>query len=461
MKTEFKKLTDIGKHKYLRVDTEYWFWYDIVNEKINNYVLLKDIFKFVNGSVQTSNYVDEITTIPYVRISDLDYRHGISTEDFIYLSEDVSINKEKILRNDDIIFTTIGSVGKVSLCEKAVDGTFSNNTVVLRSDSLDSIEKKYYEKLLQTDFYKQYSYMIASHKVQPNLQPYDLSNIRIPIVSKEEMANFVSSISPSEKKIDALFKKIRPVQEIIDESFRVRFGLDYTRFNELNSIKRYTSSLSAFSNNPDLRFSAKFHRSAGDYVVSELMRIPHKKIKKFLKEPIILGASVSPSNFDERGHAYYISMASIKTYEVVLDDTQLLSEEYYDKYGYKDVKPGDIIIARSGVAIGKTALVKEEFDGVFADFTMRIRLKNYNTQFAYYYFRSKYFQYLIEIYKKGCQNQNIFPIVMQEFPLIDISLEEQQKFVDQIEEEINKQNKIRDNINSLRDSMDDYLKFTV
>lgn len=97
----------------------------------------------------------------------------------------------------------------------------------------------------------------------------------------------------------------------------------------------------------------------------------------------------------------------------------------------------------------------EDTKAVFADFTMRIRLQNYNKKFAYYYMRSTYFQYLVEIYKKGLgNNTNIFPIVIQEFPLPDISLEEQQRIVDEIKVEIDKQEEIKSQISVLRAEID-------
>ena len=69
--------------------------------------------------------------------------------------------------------------------------------------------------------------------------------------------------------------------------------------------------------------------------------------------------------------------------------------------------------------------------------------------------RSTYFQYLVEIYKKGLgNNTNIFPIVVQEFPLPDLSLAEQQKIVDAIQLEIDKQNEIKNQIATLRGEID-------
>ena len=60
-----------------------------------------------------------------------------------------------------------------------------------------------------------------------------------------------------------------------------------------------------------------------------------------------------------------------------------------------------------------------------------------------------------EIYKKGLgNNTNIFPIVIQDFPLIDISLDEQQRIVDEIHSEIAKQEDIKKQIADLRNQID-------
>ena len=195
--------------------------------------------------------------------------------------------------------------------------------------------------------------------------------------------------------------------------------------------------------------------------MNQLAEITTKKIKHFLEEPIVLGASISPGDYSEEGTFKYISMATIKNWCFDGESANIVSDDYAEAKKTKTVKKDDIIMARSGEGtIGKVALItSDEVDGIFADFTMRIRLKNYNPEFAYYYFRTEYFQYLIEIYKKGLgNNTNIFPIVVQEFPLIDISLEEQQRIVDEIHYEISKQDEIRKEISELRLQIDQIIE---
>ena len=297
-------------------------------------------------------------------------------------------------------------------------------------------------------------------KGYPTINEKDLKTLKFQknIINKlEDCQELISQeISFVEKSIEKKSKGIVSTQKIIDSILGERFSFDYEKFNNLKTIKLYSATPSSYSNNPDLRFSAKFHRPAGEYVEKELRRISKKRFKHYLSEPIVLGASIAPSDCCEDGEFCYISMATIKTWEFDKDSANIVSNSYSEAKKEKCVCKNDIIMARSGEGtIGKVALIEDDINAIFCDFTMRIRLKNYNSKFVYFYMRSTYFQYLVEIYKKGLgNNTNIFPIVLQEFPLPDISLTEQQKIVDAIQLEIDKQNKIKEQIVALRNKID-------
>ena len=230
--------------------------------------------------------------------------------------------------------------------------------------------------------------------------------------------------------------------------------MDIEKLCELQKEKYNSLTLSDFANNKDMRNSCKFHCKSTQYAYNELKSRFCTKIKDFISEPIVLGASISPSDYDENGEYYYLSMATVKNWHFNKEDALTVSQEYQKSNISKYIQKNDIIITRSGVAIGKVALIQDDIDAIFADFTMRIRLKNYNHLFAYYYFRSAFFQELIHTHKKGLQNKNIFPVQIQEFPIPDIGLEEQQKIVDEIQSKINEQNKIKNKIEELRNSID-------
>ena len=201
----------------------------------------------------------------------------------------------------------------------------------------------------------------------------------------------------------------------------------------------------------DLRFGVRFHRTSGNFVENELSRITEKRIKDYITVPIMTGKSISPQDYDENGSVGYVSMADISSWYFNYEKIRCVNNQYLIKNSSKRprgekesyslyLQAGDILMIRSGEgSIGKVAYLEESIDAVFSDFIIRIRLTNYNSLFAYYYFRTTYFQYLIEVYKKGLgNNTNIFPAVLQNFPLPELKLAEQDKISNEIKKQFNK-----------------------
>ena len=319
--------------------------------------------------------------------------------------------------------------------------------------------------LLRTIFYNDLMAISRQGKGYPTLKEEDLFTLRfdkktIDKLEKKE-TQIVSQIEPIEKNIKKLKSQIKEPQEIINKVFAREFGFDLEKFEKLKKINHYYLDLFSFGNNIDIRQSVKFHRDAGYFVNQESKKVTNKKVKNFISEQIVLGKSVSPKDYDENGDYYYVSMANIKNWKFENEDSKLVSVEYSSKNKNKTVAKNDILIARSGEGtIGKVALIDDEdLQGIFADFTMRIRLENYNQLFAYYYFRSEYFQYLVEVNKKGLgNNTNIFPSQIQEFPMIDISLKEQQKIVDEIKTELDNQEEYKKKIANERNKIDEIIE---
>ncbi|MCL2819236.1 MAG: hypothetical protein FWD38_00165 [Oscillospiraceae bacterium] len=286
-------------------------------------------------------------------------------------------------------------------------------------------------------------------KGYPTLSERDLINLKfekkVIDTLRTNQHQIINKISIIEEKTNRLKEKIVPMQTIIDEVFTSELGFNIKKFTTLRALKPYMTDLRSFSNNKDLRFSVKYHREVGAFVKSELQKITDKKIKDYLSEPIILGESISPDDYCNNGEHYYISMATIKNWRFNSADANRVKKSYFDNKQIKTVKMNDIIMARSGEGtIGKVAIIdNNETHGVFADFTMRIRLTNYNQMFAYYYMRCTYFQYLIEMHKKGLgNNTNIFPSILQEFPIPDLSKDEQERIVLCIEQKYDMQKKL-------------------
>lgn len=273
----------------------------------------------------------------------------------------------------------------------------------------------------------------------------DFLKILVPKIDKSIQDEVVLKIEIIEKEITQLKDSKTPTLDIINRVFGEEFGFDWQEFERLKAQKVFTLKLSDFSNNLDCRMGIRFHNLAGEYLYSFLSKISDKKIKDFIAEPIVLGASVSPSDYDENGEYYYIAMSNIKTWVFDDENCKKVSDVYSQNNQNKTLQKNDILLARSGEGtIGKVALIEvDDVNAIFADFTQRIRLTEFDPLCAYYYFRSDFFQYLIYTHKKGLgNNTNIYPSQIQEFPMPDWDEQKQAQIVKKIRIELEKQEKI-------------------
>ncbi len=347
--------------------------------------------------------------------------------------------KFKVLK-DDVIVSLVGSIGKMVIVQEGQSSLLNQNNIALQIDKTKN-EVRFFAyvlkkaiKELADNVYKNYGYSFLAID--------DLFEIKLPLVSIENQRIIIPRITEIEKEITKLKSTALKPVNIINKVFGEEFGFDWSEFENVKKEKTYTSSISKFANNIDCRMGIRFHNKAGAYIQSFLESKTNKRIKDFISENIVLGKSVSPSDYDEDGEYFYIAMSNIKTWAFAPEDCKKVSETYAASNLNKTVKKGDILLARSGEGtIGKVALIEDEdINGIFADFTQRIRLTGFDPLCAYYYMRSEFFQYLVYTHKKGLgNNTNIFPSQIKEFPIPDWDETKQAEIVEKIKTQLDEQ----------------------
>lgn len=456
------KLNDFGKENSLRNDVQYILFQKKIKKE--EYYSFKELFDF---STNNKVCVDDLEQFEYSEIGNVDKNGFVlpvildnnerKLEDEDYYKK---IDKGDILKAniDDVLISKVRPNLK-----KYVRIVPENQKIYYTTAFIHLVPKKlkkviYY--MLREDFYKNLVSITRTGKGYPTINEKDLTYMKFnkkivdKLIINEEKYNQI--ILEIESKIAELKSRIIPDEEIINEIFRKHFNFNYDKFYELKNKKNYNTTLFDFSNNIDIRNSVKFHKEAIDFVYKEIKKYTKKRIKDFLIEPMCLGKSISPDDYEEKQEYYYISMADIKKYTFDFENAKTVSTEFAKKNVEKNVQKGDILLARSGEGtIGKVAILEDDYKGIFADFIIRIRFnKYYNKKFAYYYFRSLYFQYMIEINKKGLgNNTNIFPIQIKEFPILDIPLEEQENITEEIQKSINEQKKLKTKIDEYQNEI--------
>lgn len=443
-KTSF---SEISKSHYLFSTFNYFRLRKLIDEKpYFQKIRLGDFFEIISGfAFSSKDYTDEGVLV--CRIGDISKANELLVDEMLRLPDDYleKYEKYRISKNDILIgLTGDGKYFKTCLVELDEPEILLNQRVgILRlKKDITTVAIKFIAHLFNTDEVQNQIRIVAMGKTQKNVSPFDILNVKIPKIDFTKQNELLEKIKPVEAEIFELKNSKLQAVNVINQVFGEAFGFDWSEFENVKKEKTYTSSISKFANNIDCRMGIRFHNKAGAFIQSFLESKTNKRIKDFISENIVLGKSVSPSDYDEDGEYFYIAMSNIKTWAFDPEDCKKVSESYAASNLNKTVKKGDILLARSGEGtIGKVALIEDEdINGIFADFTQRIRLTGFDPLCAYYYMRSDFFQYLVYTHKKGLgNNTNIFPSQIKEFPIPDWDETKQSEIVEKIKTQLDEQ----------------------
>jgi len=465
---DFREFTS---HQYLRFDEKFWF--TIKNLAVYDYVLLKDIFTLINGNSYTEYYTKEKTNIPYIRIGNLSFRYEINDKNLIYLNVSCGISEDKKLKKDDLILATIGAtIGKINLAREFKGGTFSNNTILLRLKDKEKHNPYFYEKLFQSSLLQKYIWGVVSQKAQPNLQIYDLQNIKIPLIPKSIQNQIVAQIEPIEKKIKTLKSQITAPKKVINKIFAREFGFDKNLYNEFgkgmtagtqvaeNRILRiFETDFSEFSRSNILRFSTRFYNKPTKKLMDFLDSIETLQVKDIITENIHRGAS---PKYNTDGETPVIKTGHLKNRYIEISQEEFVDQDFYNSSIRSQVKRGDILIASTGKAsLGKCDLLENDQNLVVDGHVSIIRVdeKKYDRFFFAYFFRSILGYFQMERDFTGATNQiELYADEISNFQVPNISSKVQRKIVDEIRNELDKQKKMNQTIETARNKIDEIIK---
>jgi type I restriction enzyme S subunit len=342
------------------------------------------------------------------------------------------------------------------------DGIGTTEWIPLKVDA-DRFKPRLLGYLLQSSHYVEMSKEFMAGKEHPRINPDDILRLEIPVPPIPMQDDLVKALDELNAQCKALQESIGSELDIVDSYFSNRFGLDVPALNKEIEKQKRGLKLMNVAMNPDLRFSFKFHSPSVEFALKSLRRLTTKRLGDFLSEDIVLGASVSPNDYEATSEYIYFSMATIRTWSYSEESANQVSDLYFKANSAKSVKENDILMARSGEGtIGKVALIPNGVEGICSDFTMRIRVDAARClpEFARFYFMSKYFQHVMYGEKKGLgNNTNIFPIQLRDLPFLDVPLKDQITIVEEIRALLTQHFKELEGIVALRKTMETVLTF--
>ena len=341
---------------------------------IKNLLINESVEKSIKSGRTPSKFNEDYWQGEYdfFTMQDIDTETYILNDISIEKITDYAIKKEKTLYltpKNSLIVSNAMTIGLAFITQRPI---YINQNVFhlnINEKKVNKIFLKWYFNLIiRPKFLKVFASKYFSKS--------EFGRLNIPNISLKTQNIIGTKIAFIEQEIQALKSQKKEHLEIINEVFSKELNFDWKKFYALKSQKIFNAKLFSFSTNKDLRCSYKFHNIENQFLYDFLASKTEKKVKDFTLVPIVLGKSISPKLYDENGDYYYIAMSNIKNYRFETEGCKKVGIQYFTNIKNKSIQVNDILLARSGEGtIGKVALIEDdEVEGIFADFTMRIRL---------------------------------------------------------------------------------------
>jgi len=282
----------------------------------------------------------------------------------------------------------------------------------------------------------------------------------------EQEHRIISRVEPIEHKIKELEKQIKPAVEVINDVFTRKFGFDLEKADKNKKEMIHLSSLVDVANE-ELKFdiSLKYRFIFKNYVKNpsknewiELAKIIDVKGGKRLPK----GQNITEENTGFK----YIRVDDLNWSGIFnLENIKYISGENHKRIKNYIAKENDILLTIVGATVGKCGLLPNELDGEnitenFARIIIKDR-NHYLPEYINYCLQSKTSVYQIDEYKgRGSQGKlALFRIKKIKIPNIDKY--QQQKIVDGIKAELDRQEEIKQKIETERSKIDEVIKMAV
>ncbi len=463
-KAQMISFAKIANHANLRCDAKYrLFWGEIGDTLYPNSKIPCFPMKLgtVDHRVQKLKQGELDSEYELVELEDVEPRTG----NVLASTMVTNIKSDKLLFGDaDLLTTRLRPyLGKTIENDRSrpMAGTTEWIPLKVRRDRIHPLLLKYF---LLAPVYVENAARLLSGKEHPRVQESDILSLKVPFFDEKTRAALVSRIEKLEGAIATEQKKVKPDQTVIDDMLSGEFGSPLAEHLKRKRMRYYIKNLDAISAGFTLRSSSRYHHPDYELLETFFLSIPHVRVKRYIGIPIKLGATAKEGDFIEDGEAYYVHPGATKKQGVIpLEDCYRVSGEYYEANRRRaGLKPGDIIINRSGEAHGKVAYWDSTEPALASDFTMRVRVNaDANPRFVWYFFRSVMFQPQIDREIMGASVHNVFPSQVEQMLIVGCDRKRQDTIANGITAELDKVHTARAQIEKNRRQIQTLLETAV
>ena len=442
----------IGQQEFLRLNVGYRYFFDVQKAEVyptKQSIKLKYVLKELPAKKVSKGELEETECLIDIGNIERRFNNLINVEEVDEIGSDKSI-----LQNGDIVIPKMQpQMGNIFL--NLEHERFIGSTELLEYSISTNHNPLFLYYLITSGKFLSDLAKLESGKTHRRVNPVDLLKIKIPAIPKFKQDQIVAEIEPIEKKIKKLKNQITPPQEIINKVFAREFGFDLEKFEALKKEKFFEVDISKIVTM--LIRSTVVQNSPSSNFLKLFLRQNTIFLKDILIRPIKRGKQ---PEYTEDG-IKVIKTLNIQKGQIIFDEVQFVSENFLKNNEEKaGIYKNDLLLTSTGMGRGKFALYTGE-ETCFADShvsIIRFNPKRFLPYFLNYYCQSflgiKQLKY-IEMQIKG--TPEIYEAQLNYFQIPNISFKHQQKIVDEIKIELDKQEEMKKKIETQRNKIDEII----
>jgi type I restriction enzyme S subunit len=257
------------------------------------------------------------------------------------------------LKNDDVLITKDGTIGKVALVEDCPEKAVLNSGIFLLRCNDGSFQHRYMFHLLRSDIFRKFlDDNLAGSTIQHLYQHvFKTFEFAIPKpLEQTKIAEILSTIDSAVEQTEALIAKQQRIKTGLIQQFLAR-GID--QHGETRRLRTHRFKDSILGSIP------------AEWRVGSLLDVTDTKRQPILTGPF--GADLGADDFVEEG-VPVLRIGNVQQGRLDLNNLLFVSPEKAQELNRYVIKFGDLLFARQGATTGRNALADENADGCLINY---------------------------------------------------------------------------------------------
>lgn len=384
-------------------------------------------------------------------------------DDPIYISDEKA-NALTLYRinKDDIILAISSNCGACFLYNETLNYNITLSHYLCRFQvDQNALVPQFLVYYLNSAMMKEYFKSTETGKTQKNLSKKYIDRIPIYQLSISVQTIAIEKARIVEKQINSKKVLVKTPQEIIDKVFSAAFNIDRNALFEVAAEKAVSSKSSDLVfNNSNIRFSFRWDKAVA---IQEKLIEMCDECKRLDRYIFSTKNGWSPECSEAATSYRVLGIDAIQKSAILSLENVKFTDQTDKSVELNTVKNGDFFVSRGNttdlVALASVADIPEEDDEpiIFPDLMIRVKFNSQvNKLYMAYAFNSFIGRLYFKYASKG-KNQTMVKISQKELKDFYVpipALDEQQRIVEEIQAEVDKQSSVKTEIAKLRSKID-------